>query len=210
MKIFVAIPTYNKQVDVEIATMLCRLPGEYPEHQFGIDFIASSIITSSRNYLVNRFLKTDFDYLYFWDADVVIRDASFLGNLLETSEKLDVPIVGGAYRTKGSDGRYAQADVIDGKFVNPLLGELTEPRLIDCLATGSMLIKREVLEKMPNPWFSFVDTKDGTTPEDFFFCLEAKKYGFKCAIDPRFATYHYGNAFWSHTLPDRNTETEGQ
>lgn len=210
MKLFVAIPTYNKQVDVEIMSMFAQLPGIYPQHTFGFDFIQSSLISYARNYLVKRFLETDFDWLYFWDADMVIRDTSFLEKLLETSEKFDAKVVGGVYRLKSSHSKHRQyaagnkdtkgnVDNVSG-IQNFLVGELKEPQTADVIGTGSMMIHRSVLETLKDPWFTIVDLPDGKViPEDYNFCANVRKAGFKIAVDPRFDTFHFGTSYWQHS-----------
>lgn len=205
MKVFVAIPTYDKKVDIEICSMFARLPGEYPDIQFGFGFSQSSLISYSRNALVQQFLDTDFDWLYFWDSDVVIRDSTFLAKLLETSEKLGADVVGGAYRLKSSTGLYGVGMRGSGGPANLTgirnfeAGELTEPQLVDALTTGSMLIKRKVLETLKDPWFTIVDLPGlKFIPEDFNFSANAQKAGFKVAVDPRFDTFHFGTSFWQH------------
>ena len=69
MNIFLAFPTYDHKVDVEIMMMAAQLPPLYPQHQFQIDFIAGSILTGGRNYLVRNFLKSDSEWLLFWDSE---------------------------------------------------------------------------------------------------------------------------------------------
>ncbi len=200
-KIFIGIPTYDKKVDVEHVVTAMQLPPLMPEHSFNIDFIASSIITGSRNYLVKRFLESDADWLFFWDADVVIRDTTFLNKLLETAGRLDADIVGGAYRIKHDRELYAFGNYVDGKLVNFKKGELTEPALVDTVATGATLFSRKAFETVPEPWFEFVETKGGQTiPEDHNFCDKARALGLKVAVDPRFPTFHYGIAYWEHSI----------
>lgn len=209
-KIFVAIPTYNKQVDIEIMSMFAQLPGHYQgQHVFGFDYIQSSLISYARNYLVRRFLKSDFEWLYFWDADVVIRDVTFIEKLLETAARLEADVVGGVYRLKSSAPGHRQyaagntdtqgnLDNVSG-IQNFMVGELTQPQLADVIATGSMLIHRSVLESLKDPWFTIVDLSDGKViPEDYNFCADARKAGFKVAVDPRFDTFHFGTSFWQH------------
>lgn len=204
-KILIAIPTYDKKIDIDILSSVAALTA-VPHHEISITWIAGSIIQNSRNYLCRVFLEHDgkFDWLYFWDADMVIKDVTFVDKLLETSEKLDADIVGGIYRIKApgerlSVGYYTSDARSPFESENYKLGEVTEPRLVDCLATGSMLIKRTVLETIPAPWFEFRDYAEHTKvwPEDYNFCDKAWKHGFKVAADPRFSTYHYGYAAWA-------------
>jgi GT2 family glycosyltransferase len=203
-KIYIAIPTYDKKVDIEIMQMFAQLLGRYPQHDFALDFIQSSLISYARNFLATRFMENDFEWLYFWDADLVIRNPKFIEYLLETAEKLDAKVVGGAYMLKSPYGKYAQGNR-DKKSLhgikNFIKGELKEPMLVDALCTGTMLIHRSVLEKMKEPYFTVTDIDNGNfIPEDYNFCAHAKKLGFKVALDPRFNTYHFGTAFWEHTL----------
>ncbi len=200
-KVFLAFPTYDKRVDVEILQMVAQLPSIYSTTRFDIDFISTSLITTARNYLVKRFLDSECDWLYFWDADVVIRDTTFLDKLTETASSLNADIVGGAYRIKHDRGLYAFGNYVDGKIVNFKVGDLSEPMLVDTLATGSMMISRKVLETIPAPWFSFIEYPDETIPEDHNFCNIARAAGFKVAVDPRFGTFHTGYAQWAH-LPN--------
>lgn len=209
MKIFIAIPTYDKKVDIEIMSMFAQLPGLHPHHTFGFDFMQSSLISYARNHLVRQFLKTDFDWLYFWDADVVIRDTSFIEKLLETSVALDAKVVGGVYRLKSSAPGHKQyaAGNTDSRgnmenvsgIQNFLVGELHTPQLADVIATGSMLIHRSVLETLKDPWFTIIDLPNGKViPEDYNFCADVRKAGYKVAVDPRFDTFHFGTSFWQH------------
>jgi|SRR3569623_142418 len=207
-KILIAIPTYNKQVDIEIMSMFAQLPGHYyGTHVFGLDFMQSSLLCYARNYLVQRFLDSDFEWLYFWDADVVIRDVSFIEKLLETANALDAKVVGGLYRLKSHHGQYAggmkgQSDTQNLlEIKNFKVGEVREPQLVDALATGAMMIHRDVLSKLSDPWFTIVDLPKGRViPEDYNFCADVQKAGFKIAADPRFDTFHFGTSFWQHHL----------
>jgi len=206
-KILIAIPTYDKKVDVELLSTIVALPGQYPQHTIGLTFMAGSIIQSARNNFCKVFLQNpELDWLYMWDADVVIKDLTFIDKLLETAEKLDAQIVGGLYRIKAPGGRLSASYYKDSSKTpfnsdNYKVGDIIEPQLVDCLATGSMLIKREVLETIPEPWFEFRDFPDAKVwPEDYVFCDKAHAAGFQVAADPRFDTYHYGYAAWPFTL----------
>lgn len=207
-KILIAIPTYDKKIDVELLTTIPQLPAKYPHHDIGVTFIAGSIIQNSRNYLCKVFLERGFDWLYFWDADLVIHDLTFLEKLLDTAHTLNAQVVGGVYRIKApgqktSVTRYLDSSRTPLKSENYKLGELKTPQLVDCIATGSMLIKRQVLETIPDPWFEFQDFKNlGVWPEDYTFCDKAHQYGFKVAVDPRFNTYHWGYASWTFSPED--------
>lgn len=206
-KVFIGFPVLERNLDVEILMSFAELEGE-----LCLDFVSGSIVSEGRNYLVRRFLQTDFEWLFFWDNDIVIRrersgsgewGPDFLSQLIETSEKLDAPIVGAAYRMKNPTGLVIGGmRGEDGKIHNLPANDLTEPRVVDAVGTGTMLIHRKVLESLADPYFEFVHYPNWVMPEDYDFCLKAKEKGFKTAIDPRIRTVHYGKAPWIH-LPNK-------
>lgn len=62
-----------------------------------------------------------------------------------------------------------------------------KPFEVDGVGTGAMLIRREVFETVPDPWFvgnrgnEFIPPGSG---EDFNFCIRAKRKGFSVVCDP--------------------------
>ena len=92
----------------------------------------------------------------------------------------------------------------DGSLVE--LETLDGPTEVDYAGTGFMLIKREVLEGIEAPlyeeqgpckrWFHADVIDDGAGPfycsEDYWFCREARKAGFKVIMDPKAKLTHWG------------------
>jgi hypothetical protein len=56
---------------------------------------------------------------------------------------------------------------------------------VEFTGAGGMLIKREVLEAVPKPWFrqGWSDEHQREVGEDVFFCRKAKEHGFPTLID---------------------------
>ena len=48
----------------------------------------------------------------------------------------------------------------------------------------------EVFYNLPAPWFQFVKTDQGTIGEDFWFCQEARKAGYKIFVDTSVPSGH--------------------
>lgn len=200
-RIFIAFPTYDRRVDIDILLSMIRFNGE-----FAVDYIATSIISRARNYLVTRFLeRSNMDWMFFWDSDVVIRDTDPFTKLIETSKALDAGIVGAAYRMKNNLNLVVGGNLTKGRKIKNDSSADKYPRIVDAVGTGAMLIRRDVLETVPAPWFFFKDERDYTHPEDYNFCLKAKKYGFKTAIDPTITTLHYGQMPWAHLSPEEES-----
>jgi len=63
-------------------------------------------------------------------------------------------------------------------------------RLFECDAVGfgAMLMRRDVLDRVPQPWFT-IDWKSG---EDIAFCVKAKEHGVQIYCDGRYKLGHIG------------------
>lgn len=202
MKIFIGTPTFDRRVDAEYARGLAALAKE--GYELNLYFPVSSQISRSRNRCVKEFLKTDGEWLLFWDSDISVEDG-FLTKMLETASTYNAKIVCGAYKIKDDSGQYVLTELkTDGSDVGVAIADnlrgVLEVREVFGGGTGLMLIHRSVFEKVADPWFSIVDLPDlAVVPEDYHFCKKAQEAGFKIYADPRFNTRHYGMHTFQHT-----------
>lgn len=103
--------------------------------------------------------------------------------------------IGGLYFTKGEDG-VAQ---IWGDPKDPVLNFRPQPpapgQLVECCGTGMgfnlwrMSMFRD--ERLRRPWFRTVSGREGTGTQDLYFWGDARKYGYRCAIDCAVTVGHY-------------------
>ena len=199
-KIFLGFPVYNRMVDMEILSLVFHI-ASLQKYEMMLEIMCGPYIDSNRNKMVEDFLKTDFEWLYFWDTDVVIQDPLFFDKLLETSEKMDAPVVSATYVKKNDSDEYVTLKLNkDGGMPNFKVGELGEPQYVIATGAGSLMIHRSVLEEMKPPYFEINPSSIGgrEMPEDYYFCLKVKDLGYKIALDTRIDTYHYGPAAWVH------------
>jgi hypothetical protein len=142
-----------------------------------------------RNFLVKAALEDKtVSHILFLDTDCISEGDpnQYLRSLLS----INVPIVSGLYRAKKSRGEYPYCmmmknpqtktgkwDWIDG-FV-PIVEWTGNFICADVIGLGFSLIKREVFEKVPYPWFIW-DVDFGS--EDFRFCIKAKECGFEVKV----------------------------
>ena len=63
-------------------------------------------------------------------------------------------------------------------------------RPVDYVGAGCLLIERRVFEKVKRPWFQAINTARRHLPEDFFFCEQARRAGFKIWLDPSVLPLH--------------------
>lgn len=191
---------YNRVVDMDIMTMVYQLAAER-KVQTIMETVSGPYIDSNRNRMVEDFLSTECEWLYFWDTDVVIVDTEFMLKMIETGEKLDAKVIAIPYKIKNDKEEYCVVQLDEkGVLINYKEGELTEPRLVSAVGAGSTLIHRSVLEKMKPPYFQIVPNEVGgkEMPEDFYFCQKVRELGFNIAVDTRITTYHFAPAAWVH------------
>lgn len=143
-------------------------------------------IEVARNEIVADFLKTEAEWLFFLDSDVVVPP-----DAIKRLLSYDLPIVSGVYYV-----REPQSGVLHPAMWRRKPGSETDfiPVVefgfstlveVDAVGAGCLLINRLVLEKMKPPWFKY--TRDHTGEgmgEDFLFCTQAKKLGYKVMADP--------------------------
>jgi glycosyltransferase involved in cell wall biosynthesis len=159
-----------------------------------------------RNWLVENFTG---DWLLQIDSDQAF-DPQSLVRLLETG----LDIVGGVYYQRGGDFlpaifratgekdasgkwqyRSMRQELVDylrdhkDEAKNTAYQVFAEPHPleVDAMATGFLLVRRRVFEKIAKPWFSFVE--QGT--EDLYFCRRAKEAGFKIHADLSVQVGHF-------------------
>ena len=110
-------------------------------------------------------------------------------------EHPELACIGGLYFTKGPGG-VAQ---IWGDPKDPVLNfrpQLPDPSgaLVECCGTGMgfNLFRLSVFrdERLRRPWFKTL-TKDGVSTQDLYFWGDARKYGYRCAIDCSVRVGHY-------------------
>ena len=162
-----------------------------------------SLITRARNTSVATFMKTDFQFLMFIDADIEFEpeDVAKLWNI-------DAPVKCAAYSMKRPDKPLAAW--LDGKIVE-LKGD--EGLLkVDYCGTGFLMIHRSVFEKMQEAYpelehveghvgtcFGYFDLmylgegKEKTSlSEDYAFCERWRKLDGEIIMDSSIKLGHHG------------------
>ena len=157
-----------------------------------------TLIASQRTELARQALKEGADYFLWLDSDMRFPKET-IGHLIAR----DKPIVAANYATrrmpvkpvammdeKGKIGRVYTAP--DSEGLQP----------VDYIGMGVMMVKREVFEKMEQPWFAIpYSTKgDHYIGEDVFFCTKAREAGFEVLVDHDLSHHvkHIGTLEYSH------------
>jgi hypothetical protein len=237
-KIFIATPCYGGQLTEAYFRSTIRLLTFCNQHQIPIAFgtIANeSLVTRARNVLVAYFIQSNFTRLMFIDADIEFQVEDVIKLIAHNK---DVAV--GAYPKKGVNWQRIRESVkqtddvftdqqiasfgsdyaINFKFINRDAKQIAiEQGLIRLHdgATGFMMIKREVIDKMIeaypelkynndlntppelNPHFyaffdTMIDPKDKRyLSEDYTFSRRWQDIGGEIWLDPSISLNHYGS-----------------
>ncbi len=113
----------------------------------------------------------------------------------QMEEHPELSCIGGLYYTKGPSG-CAQ---IWGDIKDPILNfrpQLPDPAggLVECCGTGMGFnlwrIKMFADAQLRKPWF-VTQTKGGVSTQDLYYWADARKHGYRCAIDCSVKVGHY-------------------
>lgn len=151
------------------------------------------VIHEARNLIVEKARKDGATHILFIDDDMIFPQDAFLRLLSH-----DVDIVTGLAFRRSAPYRPVIFKCIDK---NMWTVDAVREGLIDIDACGSafVLIKMEVFEKMPKPWYVFGDKSLGIYEdvgglgEDMSFSLKAKRLGFSVKCDTDLIITHIGD-----------------
>lgn len=158
---------------------------------------SSSVIAESRNSLVRKALEDpETTHVLFVDDDQV-----FPADTLHQLLRRDLPIVGANVVRKEANPR-TNSRSLGHKGICWTRPDSNGVEEVDFVGTGVMLIRRDVLEAVGDPYF-FYDMKSGVG-EDSGFCFAAREKGFTVHIDHDLSKQvkHCGHFFWGHEHTD--------
>lgn len=168
-----------------------------------------SLVDTARNTLAKEFLKTDSEWSFWMDADMVLPKDT-ITQLLKTAKEKNTKMVTGVYYQRGrrhwpvcwvrdpklENGKNVKHLNDDEYNSNEHLGtyavpgpDAVEPFRADTAGFGCCLIHREVFQRLDDPWFQFLP---GKCSEDFYFFVSARKKGFELWADPSLRLGHIG------------------
>lgn len=160
---------------------------------------------AAREGVVQDFLETDCDILWMIDSDIVppkhVLDLITMHGDKWLCAGAPYPIFmaqpGESQRQVVITAYKLMASTSEGK---PRIAPCAVPdegaEFVDGLATGCLMIKREVFEKLERPYFEFKYdpiTRQPTEGEDIGFCIKMHKLGIKFFTDYSMVCKHYKN-----------------
>jgi hypothetical protein len=152
----------------------CTLKLRSPENT-QVECLIGGDWCGARNDLVRMALEREADWLWFMDDD-----HAFPPSLLNRLLAHELPLVMPLCLTRVfpfAPVAYTSHNGVAYEPINP--GDHDET-LVEIVAGGcaGMLIRREVLQAIPEPWFEYADRS-----EDIIFCEKAREAGFRLYCD---------------------------
>ena len=166
---------------VQTVGTLIKLFQTHPD--MGFIFEQGPYVSFNREEIAARFMNGDGTHLFFVDSDM-----TFEPSILDALIAHDKDIVGARYyRRQGKE----KDPVVKTRFDLPGMSLPNHIYKNYALGGGCMLIKREVFEKIPRPWFS-LGPIENPCGEDIYFCKKAKENGVEIWEDGNLAVGHVG------------------
>lgn len=209
-KIFLATPMYGGQCHGTYTKSVADLVALCTK--YGIDLklffmFNESLITRARNYLVDEFLRSEYDHLLFIDSDIHFEPADILAMQHYAVNYPNMGVICGPYPKKAiswekirtavkqgvSDENPNILEEFVGDFVfNPIEGissfRIDQPVQVKEGGTGFMMIQRSVFEKFAAQWPDRSYKPDHVRTKNFDGSREIMAY-FDCVIDPETKRY---------------------
>lgn len=186
-KVAICIPSRG---EMEIGTafdlaVMCAYDSRFRTGHQAIYTVNGTLIFDQREKLAAEAIKEGADYILWIDADM-----RFPKDTIERLISLDKPIVGvnATTRVLPVKGTAKNLEIDLEKQENTwhtiVSKDKTGVEKVTAIGCGVMMVKREVFENTPRPWFWFEHLPGGQLlGEDVYFCVKAQDAGYDTYCD---------------------------
>lgn len=203
-KILIGLPTMGS-IHILLAVNILKWMADAMEKgDYGLSVyptVSVQPVDNARNKIVEEFLKSDCTHLFFVDSDTVPPPSALRKLLLAEKEVISAvtPIIEfDEARKNDSNGFYRKMNVVgmNDKHVQEHSG------IVPCKGAGGscILIRREVFERVPRPWYRFHYQDDHGTPvmigEDIQFTAHCLGLGIQPYADTSIVCKHEKSILW--------------
>jgi hypothetical protein len=199
-KIFVAVPTMGSITDGQprVLRNLEKRYGDEIEFVYPKETVRRMFHDYARNAMVEEFLESDADILWFLDSDIVppvhVLDLVTLHGDKWMVAGAPYPIFICPKEGDSPQVVIAVFNGTDGKGLCPTKIPYDSTAYVDGLATGCLFIKREVFSQLKKPYFEFIfdqESRQIREGEDLGFCRRMREMGHKFFVDYSMVCKHY-------------------
>ena len=196
-RVVMLIPA-GAQIPTKVYLSHCGLifpPNQSSHRMAAIGMEVGEAFSNSISEIVNHPELGQWEYILTIEHDNIPPSDGLVKLIKRMEEHPEYACVGGLYWTKGEGG----VPQIWGDPKDPVLNFRPQPpvpgQLVECCGTGMgfnlwrMKMFRD--ERLRKPWFKTLAGKEGVGTQDLYFWGDARKYGYKCAIDCDVLVGHY-------------------
>lgn len=199
IKVYCAFPSMGDRSDAQTFSLrdMEKFYGDEVEFVYPKHYVGRIFHDYARNKLVEQFMETDCDVIWFLDADVAPPNSVIE---IVTKHWDEWKLAGAPYplflTPNGHDTPKVVFAVYEdlGKGFHCASVPASGTGFVDGIATGCIFIKREVIEKLEKPYFEFKfnpETREMVEGEDLGFCRKVNKLGYKFFIDYSMTCHHF-------------------
>lgn len=177
-KVMIAHTYYRTGISINFYIGMINTITTYPG-PLDVQYVGMWSVAKARNQLVDMFLKSDCEYIFFVDVDLGLPNFG-LKQLVEHK----LPVVGGLYfqRVPPHHPLICYQDVFTKDFHQYIHKREYKKGLVrvDATGAGCLLIHRNVFKQLRKPYF--LDPPYSNS-EDFYFCEKLKEKGIALYVD---------------------------
>lgn len=188
-KVVVALACQDTIKSKTALSLVCALR----EVEFDYDVVMSMgcDLIGSRTRLVRQCQELGATHMLFLDHDMYLfpspNDQGKMEDPITRLVKQDKDVIGAPYNFRSLPLKSTASPLSD-------LSDKTQPYRCNVVATGFLLIKMSVFDKIEKPWFNFGRDENAELVygEDTFFCQQVIKAGMDVWADPNVTIKHIG------------------
>ena len=185
-RILIGVPTARY---IEVDTFKSIYDLECPKNtELEFQYFYGYNVEQVRNLMVNWSLLNGFNWMLSVDSDIIMPRHS-LQRLLDIQDQTRA-ISSGTYIQRKEDQRIPEIYIHNpetGGHKHLPIEQAEKDQILDVEAVGfgCCLVRRDVFEKVGNPWFTYHSSLDlnKLLSEDVDFCMKAKQQGYQVVVD---------------------------
>lgn len=203
-RILIGVPT-AKYIEVETFKSIYDLDCP-PNCELSFQYFWGYNVEQVRNIMVAYALHNNFDYLFSVDSDIILNEDTLIKLL--SCQTQDTAISSGVYIQRKEGVRIPEVYLTNpqtGGHRNALIDEVQQDQvmLVEAVGFGCCLVRKDVFEKVGNPWFVYHSNIDfeKVVSEDVDFCMKARAKGYQIAVDTSIKLRHISKQYLEVSLP---------
>jgi hypothetical protein len=196
-RVIMIIPAAN-MIPAKVYLSHCALifpPNQAAHRMLALGMEVGDAYSTAIETVINHPDLSKWEFILTCEHDNIPPNDGLLKLIAQMEAHPELACIGGLYWTKGEGGQ----PQIWGDPRDPVLNFRPQPpvagQLVECCGTGMGFNLWRVSmfkdSRLRRPWFKTQASKDGVGTQDLYFWGDARKYGYRCAVDCSVLVGHY-------------------